>query len=334
MPPISSLISWFQAVSRLISRWLASSGSSRATSSGTWVAMPQLHLPALAGTAQVAAHGQQSGGGDVAGVRPQGNGLHHIGGAADAAAHHDRHLVPDALVPQTLVHGSQRQLDGDAHVVPDAGGRRAGAAPEPVDGDDVRTAPGDAAGDGGDVVDGGHLDDDGLLIVGGFLQGVDQLPQVFDGVDVVMGRRGDGVRALRYHTGAGHVAHDLGARQMPADAGLCTLAHLDLNGRAGVQIVLDGRRTGRRPPGRWCSRRSSRNPRGDRPHRCCSRCPVRCAARARLCVGVVADGAVAHGGEHHRHGKLQLGRQGAVQGSVRAPGGCGRAACPERPWSP
>ena len=45
MPPIISLISFVQAVTRLISRREPSSGSSRFMSSGSCVAMPQLHLP-------------------------------------------------------------------------------------------------------------------------------------------------------------------------------------------------------------------------------------------------------------------------------------------------
>ena len=47
---------------------------------------------------------------------------------------------------------------------------------EAVDGDDVCAAAGDAAGDGGDVVDGGHLDDNRLFVFSGLLEGIDQLP--------------------------------------------------------------------------------------------------------------------------------------------------------------
>ena len=151
----------------------------------------------LTGAAQVAAHGQQRGGGDIAGVRAQGDGLDHIGGGADAAAHDQGHVVPDTLVPQPLIHGGQRQLHGDAHVVADAGGGGARAAAVAVDGDDVRAAAGDAAGNGGDVVDGGYLDDDGLFVLGGLLQGVDQLAQILDGVDVVVRRGRDGIAPLR-----------------------------------------------------------------------------------------------------------------------------------------
>ena len=47
-------------------------------------------------------------------------------------------LFADALFAQPLIHRRQRQLNRDAHVVADAGGRGARAAAEAVDGDDVR----------------------------------------------------------------------------------------------------------------------------------------------------------------------------------------------------
>ena len=47
--------------------------------------------------------------------------------------------ITDALIAQALIDSGERQLDRDADVVADAGRRRAGAAAEAVDGDDVRT---------------------------------------------------------------------------------------------------------------------------------------------------------------------------------------------------
>ena len=87
-------------------------------------------------------------------------------------------------------------------------------------------------------MDSRHLDDHGLFVLSGLLQGVDQLPQILNGVDIVVGSGGNGIRALRDHAGAGHVGCDLGAGQMAADAGLCALSHLDLDGRAGVQVFF------------------------------------------------------------------------------------------------
>ena len=53
-----------------------------------------------------------------------------------------------------------------------------------------------------------------------------------------MRRGGDGVGALGDHAGLGHVPDDLRAGQMSADAGLCALAHFDLDGGTGVQTAL------------------------------------------------------------------------------------------------
>ena len=97
-------------------------------------------------------------------------------------------MVAYPLLPQPLVHRGQRQFNGDAHIIPDAGGSRAGTAPEAIDGDDIRAAAGDPAGDGRNVVDGCHLDDDRLLVSRRLLQGIDQLPQILNGVNIMVGR--------------------------------------------------------------------------------------------------------------------------------------------------
>ena len=52
-----------------------------------------------------------------------------------------------------------------------------------------------------------------------------------------MRRGGDRVAALRNHPCAGNVAYDLFPRQVPANARLRSLPHLDLNGRTRVQII-------------------------------------------------------------------------------------------------
>ena len=117
----------------------------------------------------MAPHGQQCRGGNVTGIRAQSNGLDHVGSGAYAASGDQGYAAAYALVPQPLVHRCQRQLNGNTHIVPYSGGRRAGAAPKAVDGDDIRTAAGDAAGDGGDVVYRRHLDDDRLFVRRGFL---------------------------------------------------------------------------------------------------------------------------------------------------------------------
>lgn len=144
--------------------------------------------PRLAAPAQVASQRQQGGGADVAGVRPQRDGLDHISGGADAAAGDQGHMIAYPLLPQPLIHRGQCQFNGYAHIIPDTGGSRAGTATEAVDGDDIRAAAGDPAGDGRNVVDGCHLDDDRLLVSRRLLQGIDQLPQILNGVNIMVGR--------------------------------------------------------------------------------------------------------------------------------------------------
>ncbi len=139
---------------------------------------------------------------------------------------------------EALVHGGDGDFDGDAQVVADDRRGGAGATAEAVDVDDVGAGADDAGGDGSDVVDRGDLDGDRDLVLGGLLEGVDELAEVLDGVDVVMGSGGEGVGALGYAAGGGDGGGDLGAREMAADAGLGALADLDLDGGAGAEVVL------------------------------------------------------------------------------------------------
>ena len=123
----------------------------------------------------MAAEREQRRGADIAGVRAEGDGLDDIGGGANTAACDERNAAADALVAQALVHGGERKLDGDADVIADARGRGARTAAVAVDGDDVRAAAGDAAGDGGDVMHRRDLHNDRLFILRRFLERIDEL---------------------------------------------------------------------------------------------------------------------------------------------------------------
>ena len=144
--------------------------------------------------------------------------------------------------------------------------------------------------------------------MGGLLQGKHQLAQILNRVDVVMGRRGNGVGALRDHSGLGHVPYDLCPGQVTADAGLGALAHFDFNGSTRLQVVL-----------------VDAEPAGSHLNDGVGPILVKVLMESALAgvvvnaqllgrpgetlVGVVADGAVAHGGKHQGRGKFQLGRQ-------------------------
>ena len=186
----------------------------------------------------MAAEREQRAGRDVTRVRAECDRFEQIGRIADRAADHDRDLVADALVAQALVDCRERQLDRDADVVADTGRGCACAAAVAVNADDVRTRAGHAGGDRCDVVHRCDLDHDRLFVLGCFFQGVNQLAQVLDRVDVMVRGGGDGVRTLGDHAGAGDVRADLVAGQVAADAGLCALAHLDLDGGARFEVIL------------------------------------------------------------------------------------------------
>ena len=54
----------------------------------------------------------------------------------------------------------------------------------------------------------------------------------------MMGRRRNGVRTLRNHSGTGNIADDFSAGQVSADSGFCPLTHFNFDGGPGFQIVL------------------------------------------------------------------------------------------------
>ena len=154
--------------------------------------------------------------------------------------------------------------------------------------------------------------------MGGFLQAVDELAQVLDGIDVVVRRGADGVRSLGHHARAGHIAHDLRAGQMPADARLCPLPHLDLHSRACVQVFA-----------------VYAEPAGRHLHDGVGAVTVKILMQAALAgvvahtqlrgrprqrfMGIVADGPIAHGAEHDRHGQLDMRRFFRYDGTVFIP---------------
>ncbi len=119
----------------------------------------------------------------------------------------------------------------------DGGQRRcAGAAFETRNGDVIRARLGDTGGDGADADFGDQLHRDRAVGID-VLQVVDELREIFDGIDVVMRRRRDqaDTRRRMAHLGDGRV--HLVAGQLTAFAGLGTLRHLDLH-HVGVDEVF------------------------------------------------------------------------------------------------
>ena len=184
------------------------------------------------------AEGQKRRRADVARVRAERDRLHEVGRRTYRARRDDGNVVAYPLFAKARIHARERKFDGNAHIVADTGGRGARAAAEPVDGDDVRPAPRDAAGDRRAVVHRRDLHDDGLFVTRRLFQRIDELAEVFDRIDVVMRRGRNGVHPLRDHAGGGNGVGDLAAGQVPADARLRALPHLDLDRSRGLEIVF------------------------------------------------------------------------------------------------
>ena len=131
---------------------------------------------------------EQRGDDDVAAGLQLAVGLH-----ADAAA--------QIVEQQHLLRFGEAEFPGQAGMLDGAERRSAGAAGVAGDEHDVGVRLGDARGDRADADFGDQLDGDARLRVD-VLQVVDELRQIFDGIDVVVRRRrdeadaGDGVARL------------------------------------------------------------------------------------------------------------------------------------------
>lgn len=168
---------------------------------------------------------QEGGDDDVA------SGLHLAVGLDDDA-------VAQAVEQQGLLGLGQADLPGGAGVL--EGGQRRGAGTSVVAGDedDVGVGLGHADGDGAHARFGDQLDVDPCGGVG-VLEVMDELGEVLDGVDVVVGRRGDEPDTGGGVPGAGDPRVDLVSGQLSAFAGFGALGHLALD-VVGVGEVVGG----------------------------------------------------------------------------------------------
>jgi hypothetical protein len=155
---------------------------------------------------------------------------------------------------------------------------------------------------------GADLDRDRLGVLRSFLDRENQLPQILDGIDVVVRRRAQGVGPLGNHAGFADLGVDLLGRQVAADAGLGSLPDLDLDRRREVQVVhvhaepaagdLDDHVARIRPEILVQAALAAVGEGAD---------DVRRLGQGQRCV--VADRAVAHGRKHDRNFEPQLRRQ-------------------------
>ena len=109
-----------------------------------------------------------------------------------------------------------------------------------------------------------------------------QLPQILNRINIVMRRRRNRVRALGYHSSfLKRRPRSLAPGRCPPIPGFAPCPILISIAAPASQILFVNAETVRTRPELWCCRRSSRNPRAVRPHRCCNKCraPLRLVAR-------------------------------------------------------
>ncbi|GFI56265.1 hypothetical protein IMSAG013_01321 [Clostridiales bacterium] len=134
----------------------------------------------------------------------------------------------------------------------------------------------------------------------------------------MVGCRGNCVRSLGNHSGAGDVAHDFGAGQVPTDTRLCTLSHFDFDCGACIQIFLVHAKSAGSDLYNGIFSVAIEIFMETALSRIIQDAKLGGSPRQR-CVGVIADGSVTHCREHNGHGKLQLRRKLTFDPSVFVP---------------
>ena len=185
-----------------------------------------------------AAHGDQRHGGEAELFRAEQCGDHYVAAGLQLAVG----LHPDAAAQiveqQHLLRFGQAEFPGQPRVLDGTERRSAGAAVVAGDEHHVGVRLGDARGHRAHADFRDQLDGDARLRVD-VLQVVDQLRQIFDGIDVVVRRRRDQSHAGNRVARLGDDLVHLVAGQLSAFAGLCALRHLDLQ-FVGVDQVIGG----------------------------------------------------------------------------------------------
>ena len=185
-----------------------------------------------------AAHGDQRRGGEAEFLGAEQRGDHDIAAGLQLAVGLHLDAAAQIVEQQHLLRFGEAKFPGQARMLDRTQRRSAGAAVVAGDEHDIGVRLGDARSDRAYADFRDELDGDARLRVH-VLQVVDQLRQIFDGVDVVMRRRrdqsdaGDGVARF------GDDLVDFVAGQLAAFAGLCALRHLDLQ-LVGVDQVVGG----------------------------------------------------------------------------------------------
>ena len=188
---------------------------------------------ALAG--HFAAEGDEGGGAEAVAFRAEQGGDDDVAAGVEAAVGAEHDAAAEAVDDERFVGFLDAEFPGSAGVLDGGEGGSAGAAVRAGDVDDVGVGLGDAGGDGADALAGDEFDADAGVGVGD-LEVVDQLGEVFDGVDVVVGGRGDEFDAGGGVAQEGDVGGDFVAGELAALAGLGALGDLDFDFGGTVEV--------------------------------------------------------------------------------------------------
>ena len=184
-----------------------------------------------------AAQRDQGGGGKTILFRSQEGRDGHIPACHQLAVCLDPDPGTQAAADQGLVGLGDAQLPGKSGAVDRAVRGRACAAVITGDQDHLGAGFGNAGGNGTYACFRNQLDRYAGPAVG-VLQIINQLGQIFDGVDVMVRRRGDQLDAGRRAPGGRHPGIDFGCRKVSAFTGLCPLGHFDLDLFRAQQVLL------------------------------------------------------------------------------------------------
>ena len=182
-----------------------------------------------------AAHADQRRGSKAEFLRAQHAGDGHVPAAHELAVGLDGHPGAQPVQRKGLMRLRHAQFPGQARVVDGGTGRRAGAAVAAGNQDHLRPGLGHARGHRAYARLADQLDGDPRPPVGA-LQVVNQLSQILDGINIMMGRRGNQAHAGGGQPGFGDPRIDLAAGQVSALAGLGSLRHFDLNFLGAHQV--------------------------------------------------------------------------------------------------
>jgi hypothetical protein len=167
---------------------------------------------------------------------PQQGGNENIAPRFELAVRFQAHAGAQAVEHEGLVGFGQPQLPGQPACLMLVWGDAPRAAVVAADEDDVGLAFGHPGGHRAHAHFGDQLDVDAGLGIGVF-QVVDQLGQILNGVDVVVGRRRDEAHAGGGMAHFGNPGIDFVAGQLAAFARLGPLGHLDLNFDRFVEVL-------------------------------------------------------------------------------------------------